>query len=377
MAIYKIDKSQIDFSKIYGNKQSCMAHDNNTIKAAERYWGDTDDLYYDDETGMVSEGGVGLGFVNIQDLMPATNNAEAALAVESTPVVEETPTQSVEEVNTEMDFSSMINETPAESAPAVEEVPQTTVQEVQVEEVAPVVEEVAPEVAPAVEETPQATIQEVQVEEVAPAAEEVAPAPEAQPVVEEIAPESTIQDVHYEEAAPVVEEIAPEVAPAVEAAPAETIQDVNVSTGNVNEFVQTSLYAKISGNTDRLNEMIYFLRGKGLNDAQIAGVIGNSASESCLDLNSKNPISTATGLFQWLSDRHPESWDFNTQMEHMWSEYLTRVDRKGITVSEHMEGINDPVSACKTFSTFFEGYEGDKTERIKFAEECYEYLKSI
>ena len=69
MSIRKIEKSEIDFSKIYGNQQSAMAQNGNTVKAKEEYWGDTDDLYFDEETGMVSEGGVGLGFINKNDLI--------------------------------------------------------------------------------------------------------------------------------------------------------------------------------------------------------------------------------------------------------------------------------------------------------------------
>ena len=77
MSIRKIEKSEIDFSKIYGNQQNAMEQNGNTVKAKEEYWGDTDDLYFDEETGMVSEGGVGLGYINkndlIRDIKPEVN----------------------------------------------------------------------------------------------------------------------------------------------------------------------------------------------------------------------------------------------------------------------------------------------------------------
>ena len=70
MSIRKIQKSEIDFNKVYGNQKSAMAQDNNTVKVKQEYWGDTGDLYFDDETGMVSEDGVGIGFINEKDLLP-------------------------------------------------------------------------------------------------------------------------------------------------------------------------------------------------------------------------------------------------------------------------------------------------------------------
>ena len=73
MAIRKIEKSEIDFNKVYGTKASAMAQDNNTVKVRQEYWGDTGDLYFDDETGMVSEDGVGIGFINKNDLLSNKN----------------------------------------------------------------------------------------------------------------------------------------------------------------------------------------------------------------------------------------------------------------------------------------------------------------
>ena len=70
MAIRKIQKSEIDFNKVYGSKANAAAHNDKTVKVNEQYWGDTGDLYFDDETGMVSEDGIGIGFVNEADLLP-------------------------------------------------------------------------------------------------------------------------------------------------------------------------------------------------------------------------------------------------------------------------------------------------------------------
>lgn len=67
MSIQKIKKEDINFDQIYGTKSDAKNHQNN-VKVNEVYWGDNGDLMLDfDETtgiGVVSENGVGLGFVN-------------------------------------------------------------------------------------------------------------------------------------------------------------------------------------------------------------------------------------------------------------------------------------------------------------------------
>ena len=67
MSIQKIKKEDINFDQIYGTKNDAKNHQNN-VKVNEVYWGDNGDLMldFDEETGIgvVSENGVGLGFVN-------------------------------------------------------------------------------------------------------------------------------------------------------------------------------------------------------------------------------------------------------------------------------------------------------------------------
>ena len=67
MAIQKIDKNDIDFSHIYRTKQDAE-NQQNTVNVNEVYWGDNGDLLVDDETGLVTENGVALGFINKNDL---------------------------------------------------------------------------------------------------------------------------------------------------------------------------------------------------------------------------------------------------------------------------------------------------------------------
>ena len=163
----------------------------------------------------------------------------------------------------------------------------------------------------------------------------------------------------------------PELTPAPEPTPA---PNPNPSGTGLNP--SSKLYGKLAGDTTMLNQMVSWLRGKGLNNAQIAGIIGNSAAESGLQLGAKNPSSSATGLFQWLSDRHPSGWDFNTQMEHMWSEYNSRTDKSGLNVAQHMANVNDPTTACQQFCKYFEG-AGSGSTREQYARDCYDYLNSM
>lgn len=75
MAIRKIDKNEIDFSKIYSTSSDAINHGDNTVKVHDIYWGDNGELTFDEETGLVSENGVGLGFINRDDLL-AVNTTE-------------------------------------------------------------------------------------------------------------------------------------------------------------------------------------------------------------------------------------------------------------------------------------------------------------
>ena len=76
MAIQKIQKEDIDFNKVYGTRADAENRQNN-VKVNEVYWGDNGDLFYDDETGMVSENGVGLGFINKDSLLTSEASSDS------------------------------------------------------------------------------------------------------------------------------------------------------------------------------------------------------------------------------------------------------------------------------------------------------------
>ena len=72
MAIQKINRDDIDFNKVYGTKYDAE-NQQNSIKVNEVYWGDNGDLFVDDETGLVTENGVALGYLGKDSI---TNNQE-------------------------------------------------------------------------------------------------------------------------------------------------------------------------------------------------------------------------------------------------------------------------------------------------------------
>jgi len=141
-----------------------------------------------------------------------------------------------------------------------------------------------------------------------------------------------------------------------------------------------TLTSKIGGadssRWDTIDTMHSFFKEKGLTDEQISGIIGNAVLESGLDLNAKNPNSTATGLFQWLYGRQPSDWSINSQLEHAWNEMNKRTDINGTTVLTNLNKCSDDVSsATKSFAVYFEGNTEGLGARTSYAEATYKYIK--
>ena len=409
MSIRKISKKEIDFSKIYNNRKSAAAQDGKTVRAIEKYWGDTGDLYYDDETGMVSEDGVGLGFINVKDLLPVGSDltdVEDSKIYDTTAEnkkreSDENPISSgdseVEDIDSTVDISDIVSdvdiaetykdgilssikekksEESANNQLEFENVEsdmeeysfddsqesKVDVQEVQAAEETEITEPVV-EVAPEVMQESMTDVQNIQESEEVEVSE-FTPEPVLEESMTEVQEVQPAQEETVEEA-PV--EPTPEVAPE----PAPEVQEVQPANPKA-EFVNTTLYKKISGNTERLDYMINFLREKGLNDMQIAGVIGNAATESGLVLEIENS-SHNKGIFQFEPARYPSDWSIESQMEKMWSDYLTRTDLGGKTVSERMANVSSVEDACYKFGYYFEGCNTNESERERFSRELYDY----
>ena len=154
-----------------------------------------------------------------------------------------------------------------------------------------------------------------------------------------------------------------------------TVTDQSAYKSGENNF--NYLQNKINNSDEKwnvINESYEFFKSKGLSDEQIAGILGNMAQESGFSLDVKNSRSSAQGLFQWLSGRHPENWDLNTQLEHAWTELSeTRYNGTGLEKLMQKTTVDD---ATYSFAYWFEGYTGEMNQREKFADACYYYIKN-
>lgn len=149
-------------------------------------------------------------------------------------------------------------------------------------------------------------------------------------------------------------------------------------------------YSSITGfisDPDKLEIMNYlhdFFASKGLGEEQIAGILGNMCLESGFELDAKNPNSSATGLFQWLSSHYPSDWSIETQLNHAWEEM------QGAPCGGNITSVVDKINNCQTvtgatdnFAIFFEGM-GDGNggvvagdARRTYANAIYYYYNNI
>lgn len=149
-------------------------------------------------------------------------------------------------------------------------------------------------------------------------------------------------------------------------------------------------YSSIEGfisDVDKLEVMNYshdFFASKGLGEEQIAGILGNMCLESGFVIDAKNPDSSATGLFQWLSSHYPSDWSIETQLNHAWEEM------QGAPCGGNITSVVDKINNCQTvtgatdnFAIFFEGM-GDGNggvvagdARRTYANAIYYYYNNI
>ncbi len=169
-----------------------------------------------------------------------------------------------------------------------------------------------------------------------------------------------------------------------------------------NEAVLTNRYAKgyrVTDNKD-LNSNIsqegwenletiytYFMK-KGLTDEQISGILANAAGESWFDADAKNSTSTAKGLFQWLDNRYPESWDIESQLDHAWDEMENVLIYNGKTTLSRIQNCTTPEEASNVFLEYFggagsENYKNNPEfaslypKRRTFAKSFYNYIQKM
>lgn len=121
-----------------------------------------------------------------------------------------------------------------------------------------------------------------------------------------------------------------------------------------------------------------FLRGKGLNDMAIAGVMGNIQQESNFSTTATNKSSGAYGLFQWTGSRKTglknfafskgtSESDINTQLEYFWHELNTTESKtKNVLFNSNYSSASDYAVA---FENSYERSGGSALDKRKsFAE---------
>lgn len=124
-----------------------------------------------------------------------------------------------------------------------------------------------------------------------------------------------------------------------------------------------------------------YLRGKGLNDKAIAGVMGNIQLESNFSPTAKNSSSGAYGLFQWLGSRKKglenyaksvgkSAGNIYVQLDYFWKE-INSSEKKSLEVLTSSE-YNTPSEYALAFEKSFErsGGAGNK-KRQQYAEDIY------
>lgn len=127
-----------------------------------------------------------------------------------------------------------------------------------------------------------------------------------------------------------------------------------------------------------------YLRGKGLNDKAIAGVMGNIQQESNFSTTAKNSSSGAYGLFQWLGGRKTglekfarsvgkSSGNIYVQLDYFWKE-LNSSEKKSLEVLQS-DQYKTPSEYAVAFEKSFERSGGSgNTNRKKYAESIYKNL---
>jgi len=127
-----------------------------------------------------------------------------------------------------------------------------------------------------------------------------------------------------------------------------------------------------------------YLRGKGLNDKAIAGVMGNIQQESNFSPTATNRSSGAYGIFQWLGSRKTglqeyaksvgkSAGNIYVQLDYFWKE-INGSEKKTLNVLTSDE-YKSPSDYAVAFERTFERSGGSAlTKRKSYAESIYKSL---
>lgn len=95
------------------------------------------------------------------------------------------------------------------------------------------------------------------------------------------------------------------------------------------------------------------LSDRGVNKRTVQdAVIANMMVESGGNPNAKNPKSSARGLMQWTTPRHPKAWDWDSQVDHIVNTLESGFANK--KVFEQFMNTNDSAEAARIFRQYWE-----------------------
>ena len=155
---------------------------------------------------------------------------------------------------------------------------------------------------------------------------------------------------------------------------------------NINTFAGAKGINPFTGNEAIVYE---FFVSKGLQPAQIAGIMANIKAESSFNPRAVNSSSGAKGLFQWLGGRaaaldayaasQGKEWtDINCQLEYAWTEIEDDAQWGGADKKEAFMSTSSAKEAGMLFCTYWErpGNEETAVKRGEMAEEYYATIMS-
>ena len=131
------------------------------------------------------------------------------------------------------------------------------------------------------------------------------------------------------------------------------------------------------GGSAVVSQIVEFLRGKGLNDAVIAGILGNMRVETGstpFSTTAYNPNENAIGLCQWEGDRRTalqqyasahgmQETDLQAQLGYLWHELTTSES----SVLSALQGVNSATTAANIWNRQYERSADYSNDRENYA----------
>lgn len=120
-----------------------------------------------------------------------------------------------------------------------------------------------------------------------------------------------------------------------------------------------------------------YLKGKGLTDAQVAGILGNWKVESNFSPTATGDGGLAYGLAQWHPDRRPANLgsDVQSQLNWFWTEAHSS---ESSAFNKFLANSSTPGEAAASFDQFYERSDGTaRPLRIEDADAYYPEVSGV